>query len=154
MPDRTKIAILTIFTEGAEKWCRDSEGLLKKLARERDRLDEKEQQLKAELPEQVRGVNAGKNTLLWKKILAEMDYPDTEVAFKMLTGFPVIGALEQTGVFGTRSGEELIVGVDPVWLARMAKQSRETLIKICWKKRTTKPPGQCMTSPPTRRPGR
>ena len=60
VPDRTKIAILTILTEGVEKWCRDSDGLLKKLARERDMLYEKEQQLKAGLPEQVRGVNAGK----------------------------------------------------------------------------------------------
>ena len=43
-----------------------------------------------------------------------MSYPDTEVAFKMLTGSPLVGDLEETGVFGTRSQEELVVGADPV----------------------------------------
>ena len=57
-----------------------------------------------------------------------MKYPDVEVAFKCLTGFPLIGELDETGVFPTRNLEELNVGAGPICLARMAKQARKALV--------------------------
>ena len=99
------------------------------LEKERKELEPLEEELKSKLPEKVRKVNSKKQTQLLKKLLQEMKYPDVEVALKCLTGFPLIGDLDTTGVFSTRKLEEFNIGADPIWLARMAKQSRKALIK-------------------------
>ena len=65
-----------------------------------------------------------KKIFLMLRTLKRMGYPDADVAHKCLSGFPLVGDLDQTGVFETRPQEELIVGADPSWLARNAKRSR------------------------------
>ena len=130
LPDRTKVAIMTILTEGVAVWAAHADHRLDELARDREKLAPLEEELKSKIPEQTRGVNEKKQTQLLKKVLEDMRYPDTEVAFKCLTGLPLIGDFDETGVFPTRNLEELNVGADPIWLARMAKQASEAQVQL------------------------
>ena len=64
-------------------------------------LKESEAKLHDELPLHLRGLLAGKRMLLWKEILADLDYPDSSVVDDILVGFPVTGWAKKTGIFHT-----------------------------------------------------
>jgi hypothetical protein len=73
----------------------------------------------------VQAVNKNKKILLMKKLLKQMDYPDMEVVFKCLHGFPIVGDMDVTGVFERRPVGQVMVGAHTTWLARHAIRSRE-----------------------------
>ena len=58
-----------------------------------------EESLKAGLPMHVRHILAPKRLLLWKEILAELNYPDAQVFEELLSGTNLVGEVPICGMF-------------------------------------------------------
>ena len=58
-----------------------------------------EETLKAGLPKHVKHILAPKRLLLWKEILAELNYPDAQVFDEMLAGTSLVGEVPLCGMF-------------------------------------------------------
>ena len=72
---------------------------LKKWMQRARELQCDEDHLHESLPEHLQLVLRGKRLLLWKEMLAEMQYPDVKVIDEVLRGFPMTGWTEESGVF-------------------------------------------------------
>ena len=129
LPDRTKIAIYDILTMGRQAWVESKTKALAEIQSRADKLAREEERIKNELQECVRKVNHKKKILLTTELLEKMHYPDTDVAFRCHTGSPLVGEIPKVPVFEQRPEEEVLRGADPVWLGRVAKDARRTLIE-------------------------
>ena len=67
LPDRTKVAIMTILTEGVAVWAARADHRPGELARSREELATLEEELKSKIPEQTRRVNEKKHTQLLER---------------------------------------------------------------------------------------
>ena len=74
-------------------------GFLKKWMRRAGELQQEEERVHESLPEHLRLVLRGKRLLLWREMLAELNYPDLKVIDEVLKGFPMTGWTEESGVF-------------------------------------------------------
>ena len=54
-----------------------------------------------------------------------MKYPDRAVADLMRDGFPIVGPLDESGVFPRRAEHEIMHGADPEWLEHTASEARQ-----------------------------
>lgn len=62
-------------------------------------LAAEEETLKSQLPDHVQTILRPKRLLLWKEILAELDYPDMSVFEELLNGTKLVGEVPACGVF-------------------------------------------------------
>ena len=69
-------------------------------------------QLKKVFPN-VSGIVEGKNLMAFKEMLKSLNHLDTSVADLMTQGFPLVGVMEQTGVFEARQPRDVVFGADP-----------------------------------------
>ena len=65
-------------------------------------LKQEEAAIKEGMPEHVRRVLAQKRLTLFKRLLVDMDYPDSKIADEMSEGFPLCGWLPSSNVFPSR----------------------------------------------------
>ena len=72
---------------------------LKKWMRRAKELQGDEDALQRSLPGHLQRVLEGKCLLLWKEILAELEYPDAKIIQEIINGFPMTGWVEESGVF-------------------------------------------------------
>ena len=132
LPDHAKIAIAEILSGGADGM---KERLLKAMVKWLDvaaSLDKAERELHKQLGKttpRVAHVVSQKNILVFKKMLQSMKYPDARVADLLLQGFPLVGTLDETGVFEKRPPERVVQGADVRWLYQSARYIRRDLIE-------------------------
>ena len=72
---------------------------LKKWMHRAKELQMDEDELHRSLPEHLRRVLVGKRLLLWKAILTDLEYPDVKIIDEIISGFPMTGWVEESGVF-------------------------------------------------------
>lgn len=65
-------------------------------------------------------------------MLNELRYVDAKVADSMVTGFPLVGELEPSGVYPLKHPEERVAGASVEWFWASAKEARENQ-KHRWK---------------------
>ncbi len=70
---------------------------------------------------------ASKNIRLFKKILSDLGYQDWVIADLLRDGFPLVGKLDESGVFPRREAREIMHGADPKWLEQTAAEARAML---------------------------
>ena len=124
IPGRTNEDIMAVLTKGLEEWARNVRAVCKPLAEQAQAFAVSGRDLKARLPEKTRRVNNRKQILLTRKLLGKTRYPDADVTFRCLHGFPLVGEMDATGVFEQRPVEHANEGADPTWLAKNARIRR------------------------------
>ena len=129
LSDRTKRAIFDILTTSRKEWLEMQAQKLQCIKQRREDLAEEELAAKEKLRPEVRKVNSNKNLLLSAELLRGIDYPDMDVIHRCFTGFLLIGAMPEVPIFERRHPDEVILGADPVWIARTAEFARRNLIK-------------------------
>ena len=67
-----------------------------------EQLSEQEKALKSKLSQHIRSIVASKRILLFKENLADLNYPDVEVADGLANGFKLSGWLPRSHVFSER----------------------------------------------------
>ena len=113
---------------GRREWVEAKTKALADIKARADKLSSEEEDIKRELKKYVRKANHKKKILLTTELLERMHYPDTGVAFRCYTGFPLVGEMSKVPVFEQRPEEQVLVGADEVWLGRIAREARKTLV--------------------------
>ena len=62
-------------------------------------------------------------------MLRDIGYPDIRAAELLAEGFPLVGELDESGVFETRAFDQVIRGADMRWLHQTAKLAQEQVIE-------------------------
>ena len=74
-----------------------------KYLRRAKELHAQEEELRLGMPEHVRNLVGGKRLLLWKEILTDYGYPDTNLIDEMAAGFKLSGWMGKSNVFRARA---------------------------------------------------
>ena len=121
LSDDTKRCIFKMLVAGPQRWEQQARKQLKKWSTRRDGLTCQEQQSHEALNFRVKLVVRQKKLLLFKEMLAWCQHEGQKVSLLMATGFPIVGELDESGVFPVRPWQERIPGADPEWLWLSAK---------------------------------
>ena len=112
VPDDLRQAVVNILQLGKSGWAAKMKRLVSSWAEEVGKLQEEEAGIHKDLHPDVEIVVGKKHLSLFEKMLASIDYLDHKVAKLMKEGFPLVGDLDVTGVFGTRMPEDTVRGAD------------------------------------------
>ena len=131
IPDDLRKAVVDVLSLGPSAWKTVMGALLQTWAGEKETLAASERDLHENLASvfpSVEKVVKGKQLRLFKRMLAHLRYQDMKVADLMVSGFPVVGLLDEVLLFEKKPAEEATIGADPAWLTHMAKTLRALLV--------------------------
>ena len=92
-------------------------------------------------PEHLRGLFAGKKTLLFKEILNSLGYPDASIALEIDKGFDLTGWAPKTGVFSHRVRRPVLsesqlakaaIGYSHAVVSQIEHSEVSELDSVCW----------------------
>ncbi len=131
IPDDLRKAVVDVLSLGPSAWKTVMGARLQMWAGEKETLAASERDLHENLASvfpSAEKVVKGKQLRLFKRMLAHLRYQDMKVADLMVSGFPVVGLLDEVLLFEKKPAEEATIGADPAWLTHMAKTLRASLI--------------------------
>ena len=89
-----------------------------------EELSPQERKAKQQIDQAVRKANHRKQTILTSELLKTIRYGDLDVAHRLLTGFPLVGTMEEISLFEQRPPQEVVAGADMACTLRRLSQGK------------------------------